>query len=180
MCVGGVLSDTAYHIFKTITKGRGILHLSKIMELINYMGKSYPTRTFNVMVEGNQRQYKIATDSLYEALNKDVFGAEENKIDNQIYYYVEEGVIEMDAELICKDFLDVEMKFISEQKLHSTDYVIYDEANDNVLQDSYGRVIIFGDNQEATEDLYGNECVMKCTDLPKHWQETILNQIQKI
>lgn len=87
------------------------------MELINYMGKSYPTRTFNVIIEGNQRQYKIATDSLYEALgdNKEVFGTEENEIDNDIYYYAEDDVIEMDAELICKDFLDVEMKFISEQ-----------------------------------------------------------------
>ena len=150
-----------------------------IMELINYMGKLYPTRTFNVVVEGNQRQYKIATDSLYEALNKDVFGAEENKIDNQIYYYVEEGVIEMDAELICKDFLDVEMKFISEQKLHSTDYVIYDKANDHVIQFGDGEVVIFGDIYDAENDCRGNECVMKCTDLPKHWQETILNQIQQ-
>ena len=35
MCVGGVLGDTAYHIPKTIIKGRGILHLSKIMETQN-------------------------------------------------------------------------------------------------------------------------------------------------
>ena len=63
------------------------------------------------------------------------------------------------------------------KKLFDTDYVIYDKANDNVLQDSYGRVIIFGDKDEADEDCRGNECVVKCTDLPNHWQEIILNQI---
>lgn len=63
-------------------------------------------------------------------------------------------------------------------KLFKTDYVIYDKADDNVLQDSCGRVIIFGDKQEAIEDCRFNEEVISCIDLPKHWQETILTQIQ--
>jgi hypothetical protein len=62
--------------------------------------------------------------------------------------------------------------------LFNTDYVIYDKANDNVLQDSYGRVIIFGIKEEADNDCYGNESVVRCTELPKHWQEIILNQIK--
>jgi len=38
-------------------------------------------------------------------------------------------------------------------------------------------VIIFGDKKEAIADCRGNEEVIKCTDLPKHWQDTILKQI---
>ena len=63
------------------------------------------------------------------------------------------------------------------KQLFSTDYVLYDRANDNALQDSYGRVILFGNKQEAIEDCRGNEEVISCTDLPKHWQEKILTQI---
>lgn len=65
------------------------------------------------------------------------------------------------------------------KKLIETDYVIYDKNNDNVLQDSYGRVLIFGNKSEAEEDLYTNECVIPCTELPKHWQEKILEQINQ-
>jgi hypothetical protein len=63
------------------------------------------------------------------------------------------------------------------KKLHSTDYVLYDKANDHVLQDSYGRVILFGVKDEAEEDCRGNESVLSCTDLPQHWQDIILTQI---
>ena len=62
-------------------------------------------------------------------------------------------------------------------QLFDTDYVIYDEANDNVLQDSYGRVIIFGNKDEADSDCRGNEKVLKCTELPQNWKEIILKQI---
>lgn len=64
------------------------------------------------------------------------------------------------------------------KKLFNTDYVIYDRANDNVLQDSYGRIIIFGIKEEAEEDCRGNEEVLPCTDLPIHWQEILINQIE--
>ena len=66
------------------------------------------------------------------------------------------------------------------KQLFSTDYVLYDKANDNVLQDSFGRVILFGDKQEAIEDCRGNEEVLSCTDLPKHWQDIILSQINLV
>jgi hypothetical protein len=65
------------------------------------------------------------------------------------------------------------------KQLFETDYVIYDRANDNPLQDSYGRVLLFGDKLEADEDCRGNESVIKCTDLPQHWQDEILKQINK-
>jgi len=63
-------------------------------------------------------------------------------------------------------------------KLFKTDYVLYDLANDNPLQDSYGRVILFGDKKEADEDCCGNESVISCTDLPKHWQDIIIEQLK--
>ena len=64
------------------------------------------------------------------------------------------------------------------KKLFNTDYVIYDRANDNVLQDSYGRIIIFGIKEESEEDCRGNEEVLPCTKLPIHWQEILINQIE--
>jgi hypothetical protein len=64
--------------------------------------------------------------------------------------------------------------------LYPTDWVIYDKANDNPLQDSYGRVLIFGDKREADDDCRGNENVIRCTDLPIHWQETILKQLNNL
>lgn len=63
--------------------------------------------------------------------------------------------------------------------LFKSDYVIYDRANDNVLQDSYGRILIFGNKAEADEDCRGNEEVISCVDLPDHWKQTLLNQIIK-
>lgn len=59
-------------------------------------------------------------------------------------------------------------------KLFKTDYVLYDRANDHVVQfENSGKVIVFGDKQEAIEECRGNEEVLSCTDLPKHWQEII-------
>jgi hypothetical protein len=63
------------------------------------------------------------------------------------------------------------------KQLYETDFVIYDKANDHVLQDSDGIVWIFGVKKEAEEDCCGNETVVKTTELPTHWQEIILNQI---
>jgi len=62
--------------------------------------------------------------------------------------------------------------------LFSTDYVIYDKANDHPLQwEINGDIIIFGTKQEALNDCIGNESVIPCTDLPMHWQEQLLKQI---
>jgi hypothetical protein len=64
------------------------------------------------------------------------------------------------------------------EKLFEKDYVLYDRANDHVVQFmKSGKVIIFCDKQEAIEECRGNEEVLSCTDLPKHWQEIILNEI---
>jgi hypothetical protein len=64
--------------------------------------------------------------------------------------------------------------------LHPTDYVIYDRANDHVIQfESDGDMVIFGDKNEAHEDCRGNEEVIPCTELPLHHQEKLKQQIEK-
>lgn len=63
------------------------------------------------------------------------------------------------------------------KKLFETDYVIYDKSNDNVLQDCYGRILLFGDKAEADNDCRGNEIVIPCTDLPQNLQNQILKQL---
>ena len=64
--------------------------------------------------------------------------------------------------------------------LHPTDYVIYDRANDRVLQfESDGTYLVYGDKEEADEDCCGNEEVISCTELPVHHQETLKQQIEK-
>ena len=63
-------------------------------------------------------------------------------------------------------------------KLFDTDYVIYDRANDHVIQfESNGNMVIFGDIEEAIEDCRGNEEVIKCTELPIHQQEKLIKQL---
>jgi hypothetical protein len=63
------------------------------------------------------------------------------------------------------------------KQLFNTDYVLWDKANDSLYQDSYGRIIIFGDKKEAEEDCCGNEYVTSCTDLPKNHYEILIKQI---
>lgn len=63
------------------------------------------------------------------------------------------------------------------KQLLKTDYVIYDKYNDNPLQDSYGRILLFGVKSEADEDCRGNEIVIPCIELPLHWQNELIKQI---
>ena len=88
------------------------------------------------------------------------------KVDNILY----EALVKNRIEIVEAD----EMK-----KLFETDYVIYDKANDSPLQDSYGRVLLFGNKLEADDDCRGNEIVIPCTKMPIHWQNELINQINK-
>jgi hypothetical protein len=65
------------------------------------------------------------------------------------------------------------------KNLFETDFVIYDKTNDNPLQDSYGRILLFGNKQEADDECRGNEIVIPCTELPQLWQDELLNQIEE-
>jgi hypothetical protein len=69
---------------------------------------------------------------------------------------------------------------MSSIKLHDTDYVLWDKANDRLVRwDSDDDIVIYGDREEAEIDCYGNEYITRCTDLPEHHQEELLNQIKK-
>ena len=77
-------------------------------------------RTFTVNFEDDEHTYTIATESLAEAIGindeyNGTLGDVEEGIDQSIYYYVEDEVIGMDAEEICKNHLDEEMEFVSEE-----------------------------------------------------------------
>jgi hypothetical protein len=89
------------------------------MNKITYKGIDYPTRTFNVVIgyDDEPRQIIIATESLDEAIGTDheEVGSEAESVDDQIYFYVTDEVLELDAELICYKHLDEPMKFISEE-----------------------------------------------------------------
>jgi hypothetical protein len=63
------------------------------------------------------------------------------------------------------------------RKLSESDFVIYDKANDNPLQDGMGDVILFASKDEAIADCYANEIVIRCIELPNHWIEKLQNQI---
>lgn len=90
------------------------------MDKVIYKQKKYPVRTFTITSEETgEVTYTIAEDALFEAISKndkhESDGSVENKIDNEIYFYVEDGKLELPAEEICKDCLDIEFKFISEE-----------------------------------------------------------------
>ena len=88
------------------------------MNKITFKGKEYPTRTFIVLFEDEKRKYTIATESLSKAMSDEYeeFGTEANKIDNEIYFYVEDEIIELGGDEICNDHLDVSMEFVKEIK----------------------------------------------------------------
>lgn len=68
---------------------------------------------------------------------------------------------------------------MSSIKLHETDYVLWDKANDTLVSFTDGEVVIYGDKEEAELDCYGNEYVTRCIDLPEHHQEALKKQIEK-
>lgn len=96
------------------------IFIARQTDSIKYKGKEYPVRTFTVNYEGDEHVHTIASESLAEAIGindeyEGTLGDAEEKIDQSIYYYVEDVVIGMDAEEICKDHLDIEMEFVSEE-----------------------------------------------------------------
>jgi len=90
------------------------------METITFKGKKYPTRTFTMTSdETDEVTYTIADQTLLDALSVNEnalndFTSEERQIDDQIYFYVCNGELELDAEEICKSRLDIKFEFIEE------------------------------------------------------------------
>jgi hypothetical protein len=66
------------------------------------------------------------------------------------------------------------------KQLSETDYVIWDKANDHLIRFQRGNnIVIFGSKEEAENDCYGNEYVVKCTELPLYHQEELIKQINR-
>ena len=60
------------------------------------------------------------------------------------------------------------------------EYIIYDRANDTMLRfEKSGEVIIYGNKQEAIDDLYGDEEVMLIQDLSLRNQQIISDQLEE-
>jgi len=64
--------------------------------------------------------------------------------------------------------------------MEKKDYIIYDRANDTMLRfEKSGEVIIYGNKQEAIDDLYGNEEVVSIEDLSIRNQKIISQQLNQ-
>lgn len=89
----------------------------RAMEQIRYNGIEYPTRTFNVLHDGEEREVVISVQSLSDAMGtaKEIDGTPEEEIDSTIYFYVLDNEITLSAEKICAECLDEPMEFISEE-----------------------------------------------------------------
>jgi hypothetical protein len=85
---------------------------------IQFKGVDYPTRTFTVISDefDGSNTYTIATESLFNALDDkyEMDGTEEKNIDEQIYFYVEDEVINLTAHEICSNHLDITMTCVEE------------------------------------------------------------------
>lgn len=88
------------------------------MNKVTYKGKEYPLRNLTVILpEFNEEgDITIAPLSLQEAMEGkyEQNGTEEQEIDEQIYFYVNDDVFNNSAEDICKNHLDEEIEFIEE------------------------------------------------------------------
>lgn len=85
--------------------------------MVTYKNKEYKTRLFLVDSPefGEQQTIRISTDSLEVAMGDKVHdeGIEQD-IDDTIYFYVADEVIDLDPTEICENHLDIPMKFIEE------------------------------------------------------------------
>ncbi len=66
------------------------------------------------------------------------------------------------------------------KNLFETDYVIYNKAIDQVIQFSGGGIVVYGNKDEAELDRSGDEVIIPCTDLPTHWKEKLIKQINEL
>jgi len=87
------------------------------MNTITYKGKEYPTRTFTVLFEEEEHTYTVSVDSLFTAFGDewDIMGSEAQKVDNEIYFYVPDDVIDLSAFEICDKHLDEQMVLIKDE-----------------------------------------------------------------
>ena len=64
------------------------------------------------------------------------------------------------------------------KELFSTDYVIYNKESDKpIFFTNVNEIVIYGNKLEADEDCIVNKVAIPCTELPQHWQDKLLKQI---
>lgn len=87
------------------------------MNKVTFRSKEYPVRTFEVIIDGEEETIVIATESLSEAMlndDGDTYDNEGYNLDNEIYFYVSDEIINLDASKICEEHLDEPMEFVKE------------------------------------------------------------------
>ncbi len=86
------------------------------MKTIAYNGKEYPIRVLTMSSpETGEITCTIADTTLEDAI-MDSEMSDDTSVDDQIYFYVEEGKLYLSAEEICGSCLDIKFEFISEEK----------------------------------------------------------------
>lgn len=60
-----------------------------------------------------------------------------------------------------------------------TDYVIYNRIDDDLARDSKGKIVIYGNLEEAQWDRHDEELVIPCNILPGKFHNKLLAQILK-
>lgn len=87
------------------------------MKTITYNNHQYPIRVFNMRSDETGTIRCIIADTRLERdlCHEDDYVCEEvENIDEGIYFYVDEGVLDLPAEEICSKHLDIPFKFIKE------------------------------------------------------------------
>jgi hypothetical protein len=88
-------------------------------QTIQYKGKDYPIRVITMTSEDTGTvTHTIADDTLNDALDasgdKEVNDTESQNVDDQIYFFVEVGQLNLSAKEICENCLDEKFEFVSE------------------------------------------------------------------
>lgn len=87
------------------------------VDSVEYKGKEYPVRTFDVIIpDVGEQTIIVSVQSLSDAMGekKEIEGTKANDIDCQIYFYMDDDAIGLDAVDICKQHLDTELTLIEE------------------------------------------------------------------
>ena len=85
--------------------------------MVTYKNKTYPTRMFIVKMFGDEIGIFIGVQSLSDAMGdkKEVNGSLEQKIDDEIYFYLPDELFYLPAEEICAKHLDEPITFVFEE-----------------------------------------------------------------
>lgn len=85
-------------------------------DMITYKGKQYPSKSFTVIMNNEERLITISIESLSDAMGskKEKDGTKEQSIDEKIYYYVADAVINLSDKEIAHYHLDERFEFVPE------------------------------------------------------------------